>query len=590
MNTTLARDRKTKEGSVLFMVLILIVIAFLMLSSVLSWSSNNATTIARNSQYWRTIGAAEAATEKVLTRLSRDFQSVNGEDTVYRTLTLGSYAQQVPTAAENSYWSTYAFSDGQGNKDQTYVNLVPGTRTNWTELNSQYAGLFGVTDGYQVRSYARDTQGRFDVSAGVQQNVQLATIPVFQFAIFYNVDLEVEPGPNMTVTGRVHSNSDIYQNPGATLTYQSAVTVAGDIKTGPVPGDPSHLGIDNGKVVYKTPGPDGTGTKIDQLTLPISQGGSDPNKVYEILNPTPPGGDTDAAVGVQRYYNKADIIVKVTDSGVVATSGALNLNATQVTLPGGIVTAYTNKFYNGREGKGINAIDIDVSKLKNWADNKSSTGGGSDLWTLYGREPNSIYVIDQRKNVPAGTEAGVRVVNGSQLPNGGLTVATQDPIYVQGDFNTKDSTGTSSGSNTAHTKPSSLVADAVTVLSNGWLDNQNASKNNNPATSTTVNAAFLAGIVKTTSSSYSGGVENFPRFLETWSGDTLTYNGSMVVLFYSKIATGLWKGTGGYYSPPVRNWTFDINFLDPHKMPPCTPAFRVLQRGDWLTLGRDPAG
>ena len=47
MNTTLARDRKTKEGSVLFMVLILIVIAFLMLSSALSWSSNNAITIAR---------------------------------------------------------------------------------------------------------------------------------------------------------------------------------------------------------------------------------------------------------------------------------------------------------------------------------------------------------------------------------------------------------------------------------------------------------------------------------------------------------------------------------------------------------------
>src|SRR5205823_12088348 len=173
MNTTLARDRKTKEGSVLFMVLILIVIAFLMLSSALSWSSNNATTIARNSQYWQTVGAAEAATEKILTRLSRDFQSVNGEDTVYRTLMKESYAQQVPTAAEDGYWSTYVFSDGQGNKDRTYVTLVPGTRTNWTALNSQYSGLFGVTDAYQVRSYARDTLGRFDVSAGVQQNVQL---------------------------------------------------------------------------------------------------------------------------------------------------------------------------------------------------------------------------------------------------------------------------------------------------------------------------------------------------------------------------------------------------------------------------------
>src|SRR5207247_4159259 len=101
------------------------------------------------------------------------------------------------------------------------------------------------------------------------------------------------------------------------------------------------------------------------------------------------------------------------------------------------------------------------------------------------------------------------------------------------------------------------------------------------ATSTTVNAAFLAGIVKTTSSSYSGGVENFPRFLENWSGDTLTYNGSMVVLFYSKVATGLWKNTGSYYSPPVRNWTFDVNFLDPRKMPPDRKSTRLNSSHEW---------
>jgi len=53
---------------------------------------------------------------------------------------------------------------------------------------------------------------------------------------------------------------------------------------------------------------------------------------------------------------------------------------------------------------------------------------------------------------------------------------------------------------------------------------------------------------------------------------------------------GLWRGTGGYYNPPTRNWAFDLNFLNPTKLPPGTPAFRVLIRGDWLTLGRNPAG
>ena len=116
-----------------------------------------------------------------------------------------------------------------------------------------------------------------------------------------------------------------------------------------------------------------------------------------------------------------------------------------------------------------------------------------------------------------------------------------------------------------------------------------SSGNNKSAVDTTVNAAFLAGIVKTTASSYSGGVENFPRFLENWSAKTFTYNGSMVVMFYSKIAKGLWNNGTSYYTPPTRNWAFDNNFLNPLKTPPGTPSFRYLNRGDWLVLGRDPS-
>jgi len=50
------------------------------------------------------------------------------------------------------------------------------------------------------------------------------------------------------------------------------------------------------------------------------------------------------------------------------------------------------------------------------------------------------------------------------------TWADDSSVTGSGDFHTKDSTGTSSGSDTTHTKPASLVADAVTVLSNGWTD------------------------------------------------------------------------------------------------------------------------
>ena len=61
------------------------------------------------------------------------------------------------------------------------------------------------------------------------------------------------------------------------------------------------------------------------------------------------------------------------------------------------------------------------------------------------------------------------------------------------------------------------------------------------ASSTTVNAAFLTGAVDTTLGHYSGGMENFPRFLETWgSANVFTYNGSMIKMFPSLYATNFW--------------------------------------------------
>jgi type II secretory pathway pseudopilin PulG len=46
------------------------------------------------------------------------------------------------------------------------------------------------------------------VTAHAEQSLQVAMIPLFQFAIFYNMDLEFGPGPRMTINGPVHTNGD----------------------------------------------------------------------------------------------------------------------------------------------------------------------------------------------------------------------------------------------------------------------------------------------------------------------------------------------------------------------------------------------
>jgi hypothetical protein len=225
---------------------------------------------------------------------------------------------------------------------------------------------------------------------------------------------------------------------------------------------------------------------------------------------------------------------------------------------------------------------VDIVKLRAWnATNMFLNLGNTTTGVITNYHYiRLLYVNDQRP------DGAVRLVNGQTLLPLGFTVATAKPLYIQGDYNvsTNGTPMNLGSSNTSATFPAAVVADAITILSTSWSDaNSTLAVGSRVAGPTTVNAAFLAGIVPTTSSRYSGGVENFPRFLETWSGKTFTYNGSMVVLFQSVWATAPW-GSADVYSPPARNWAFDQNFRDQNKLPPGTPCARAMSRGRWAMI------
>ena len=241
-----------------------------------------------------------------------------------------------------------------------------------------------------------------------------------------------------------------------------------------------------------------------------------------------------------------------------------------------------------------------VARFNIWLSNATATGGSNYIVlnnsgrTSKGHYLNSIYVYSFI--TPTSTRLPcVRIINGQQLPFGGLTVATPMPLYVQGDYNVQLAGGTAYASagthNTANTYPAAFMADAISVLSSKWNDTASAylsggSESSRGASNTTINAACIEGIVLSTNFTgapaggcYSGGVENFLRLEENWSGDTLTYNGSIAVLFPSQYATNYWQMPGAYYGVPTRNWAFDTNFLRFTRLPPLTP---------WLIITNPP--
>lgn len=182
----------------------------------------------------------------------------------------------------------------------------------------------------------------------------------------------------------------------------------------------------------------------------------------------------------------------------------------------------------------------------------------------------------------------LKLTNGSlgNLIAPGLTVVAENPIYLQGYWNADGSAAPNfHGGNVA----TSIIADAVTLLSNNWNDvNSFTTPNryaNRQAVTTWYRFAALSGTPRTfsfgggaeESFGADGGVHNFLRMLENWNGQTVNYLGAMAIFYFNRQATGIFKfGNNVYRSLSTRNLTFAVNFLNPALLPPLTPMFRDL--------------
>jgi Tfp pilus assembly protein PilX len=203
-----------------------------------------------------------------------------------------------------------------------------------------------------------------------------------------------------------------------------------------------------------------------------------------------------------------------------------------------------------------------------------------------------IHANEARQNPNPLFRRAVKLVNGADLlsnldacPGGitcGLTVAAENPVYIQGDYNCPACAGNVFNNNDVG---ASVVGDAVTVLSNNWNDvNSFAGPYDltaRTATTSYYRTAIIGGkgvpfpeLDNVKDFGTDGGVHNFMRELENWGAVNMNYTGSLVCLFTNRQAVGLYKSGGNVYSPPVRNYSFDSNFLNPSLLPPRTPLFR----------------
>lgn len=413
------------------------------------------------------------------------------------------------------------------------------------------------------------------IAITVNQTIRVKLTYAFQYAVFYNDDLELFPGKLMTFTGRIFSNNNIYLgSDGSTLTINSEyLRTAGNIYNTRKDGSDKAGGTVNIKVA-------GTSHYVDMhdppAPYPDPLDSTDPNwindsqKAWKGTVQTGANSTTKKAVPVVGsiqpggyYNNNADIVVtngSITQGGIPLNQGGSPSNPNSI--PAGTITTTTgNTFYNARESTYVQMTTIDVSKLAGYANPTDPTPTFTNH--LVSSNPQGVLIYTTVNNASGGREPGVRLKNGSQIYNTpGLTVVTNDPLYIQGNYNTTN-------------KPSAVICDSVNILSNQWQDGQS----NTPTSSVTVNTAFIAGVDTTTNRNYNGGLENYPRLIENWSNVDLNITGSFVEMWNTQIAHGAWN-TGGYSPPKNRNWTYNTNFLT-GQVPPFTPRAVEAQRTAW---------
>lgn len=91
-----------------------------------------------------------------------------------------------------------------------------------------FAGLYAKRDTWRLRTTATNATG---IQVQLTRNSLNNLVPIFQFGVFYNDNMEFHPGPRFDFGGRVHSNGSIFLQANTGLYFSSKVSAANYIYT-----------------------------------------------------------------------------------------------------------------------------------------------------------------------------------------------------------------------------------------------------------------------------------------------------------------------------------------------------------------------
>ncbi|MFN2578590.1 MAG: hypothetical protein ABR607_12960 [Pyrinomonadaceae bacterium] len=391
--------RNSERGAALATALIIMSLLAAVSMTVLAVVTHESRIAGSDLQRTQTFYAGAASIEK----MTSDFSSLFATTSRPSAQQLTDIAAAYPTELTGEGFS-FTKADGTANQSISVdLNAPTGTVT---IPNGPFSGLVA-----SVTPYVLDTtvvQTATGAQVRLQRRINNYLVPIFQFGMFSNDDLEVHPGPAFTFNGRVHANGNLYIS--GTMTFLSKLTTANELVVdllrngnthaeamnvkvgsvtvpltmGSVTNGPNLSGSTSGSRGYFPGSPNGTinaawdsnsvaaastgvanrfggqvltrTTGAVPLLLPMQLEG---NMTREIIKRILPSDST--ILSEARYHYKSQVRILIDDEGQSANDAA------------GIPTS-----------QGVNLSTFDPVPLPNLATSSTATanGGGRALWRI----------------------------------------------------------------------------------------------------------------------------------------------------------------------------------------------------------------
>lgn len=479
---------------------------------------------------------------------------------------------------------------------------------------------YSITEDNPVNNWKRsstDTTNKMKIEAiayspgygwiGMTENAYAKRMTLFMYQIFFMNDLEILPGADFELKGLIHTNQNLYLNTEGNYLniITDSLTAAGNAFRGRLDKVlvTGHVNISkanaSGALTEMLSKEDSTNTNWTNIAK-TKWGGAFKDQSL--------GATTFEAPKLQSfqpgaYYDKnASISITVTPTATKPYKikyNGLSKEYSSIDLGGALVE---DKIYDYREypsgttpknNSYVSVTNIDINKLKTqigYPATKSALVYMTRTDAVKDSDGND-FITDPNRKVK-----GFKIINSSKL-NGPITFVTHLPVYIEKSYNKH----TSSIALLDTWQPSAIVADSITLLSDAWVNTKSnwkdpavvASKTLPVATASEYNLAFITGNLPSKSGQYNGGLENYPRFLENWSGKDVKISGSFIQLFRNVYATGQWI-YGNYYTAPNRKWQAESRYANLNDLPPeyinLFPSVNIgIAYSDWKQISKEEA-